>query len=223
MTEKQKRIMTTVCIVVFTLFLVAVCWFVGRPLIAFVSEPEQFRQWVDSHGIMGRLAFLGMMVLQVFVAFIPGEPLEIGAGYAFGAAEGTLLCMEGVVLGSTLVFLFVGKFGKKAVRVFFSEEQINSFRLFRDPKRLKRVMFLCFFLPGTPKDLLTYLAGMAPITLPNFLLLSMVARLPSIVTSTVGGNALGKENYLFAVVVFLATMAVSGVGLLIYNKLKQRD
>ena len=78
-------------------FSALICWFVGRPLLKFVSAPEQFRSWVDGHGIYGRLAFIGMMVLQVFIAIIPGEPLESGSGYAFGMWEGTLLCMAGAV------------------------------------------------------------------------------------------------------------------------------
>ncbi len=221
MSEKQRKIVTAVCFIIFLLFLFAVFWFIGRPLLAFVSEPELFRRWVNDRGMMGRLAFLGMVILQVFVAFIPGEPLEIGAGYAFGAVEGTLLCIAGTAVGSAIVFLFVRRFGRKAVNVFFSEETLNSSRLFRDPKRLKRILFVLFLLPGTPKDLLTYLAGLSPIPLPRFLLLSMIARLPSIVTSTVGGNALGRENYLFAVIVFAATLVVSGLGALVYHRVKK--
>ena len=49
-------------------------------MIRFVSEPEKFRLWVDEHGIWGRLAFIGMVIFQIIVAIIPGEPLEIGAG-----------------------------------------------------------------------------------------------------------------------------------------------
>ena len=46
-----------------------------------------FRQWVDAHGFGGKMAMVGMMVLQVVVAVIPGEPLKSGAG-CFGAWEG---------------------------------------------------------------------------------------------------------------------------------------
>ena len=105
---------------IFVLFSAAVAWLIGKPLLQFVSEPDKFRQWVDSHGLLGPLAFLGMMLLQVFVAVIPGEPLEIGAGYAFGAVEGTILCILGAAIGSTLVFLFVRRFGVRAVEVFIS-------------------------------------------------------------------------------------------------------
>ena len=101
-------------------------WFVGRPMLQFVSQPELFRDWVDGHGVFGRLAFLGMMMFQVFVAIIPGEPLEIGAGYAFGVLEGTALCLLATTLASGVIFLIVKKYGMKFVTLFVAEEKIRS-------------------------------------------------------------------------------------------------
>ena len=95
-------------------------------MLRFVSAPDQFRSWVDDQGIWSRFAFIGMMILQVFVAIIPGEPLEIGAGYAFGMPEGTLLCLAGAVIGSLLTFLFVRSFGVRAVEIFFPWDKLHS-------------------------------------------------------------------------------------------------
>ena len=103
MTDRQKKIWGIATIIGLVVFMGLLCWFVGRPMIRFVSEPEKFRLWVDEHGIWGRLAFIGMVILQIIVAIIPGEPLEIGAGYAFGAVEGTILCLTGAVLGGGLL------------------------------------------------------------------------------------------------------------------------
>ena len=80
LTERGKKLIAAAAIAVFILLTCAVAWFVGRPLLAFVSEPERFRAWVDSAGYMGWVYFLGIQILQVFVAIIPGEPVELGAG-----------------------------------------------------------------------------------------------------------------------------------------------
>ena len=158
-----------------------------------------------------------MVILQVIVAVIPGEPLEIAAGYAFGAVEGTLLCVLGTFIGGMLVFLLVRRFGLRAVEVFFPEEKLRRLRFLHNERRLARWVFVIFFLPGTPKDVLCYFVGLTPMPLRTWALISAVARLPSIVTSTVGGDALGMGNYTFAVIVFTATLAVSGLGLLFYR------
>ena len=217
LTDRQKKWIAGGGLDFFLLLSGLVCWFAGRPLIHFVQEPERFRQWVDAQGIWGPVLFTGMVILQVIVAVIPGEPLEIAAGYAFGAVEGTILCVLGTFIGGMLVFLLVRRFGVRAVEVFFPEEKLRRLRFLHNERRLSRWVFLIFFLPGTPKDVLCYFVGLTPMPLRTWAVISAVARLPSIITSTVGGNALGMGNYAFAIVVFAATLAVSGLGLLFYR------
>lgn len=217
-TEKQKKTISFCVIVTFILFCAAVGWFIGRPMIQFVSDPEKFRNWVNESGVFGRICFVLMVMFQVIVAFVPGEPLEIGAGYAFGTFEGTLLCIVGITLGSIIVFELVRKFGIKLVEVFFTFEKIKSAKFLQDEKKLALITFLMFFLPGTPKDLLTYVLGLSKVKRTDLLILAGVARIPSIITSTVGGSLLGTEKYLFAVIVFGITFLVSAAGWLIYNR-----
>ena len=219
--RKRKQAVALVCLGLAVVVMVAIFWFVGRPMLQFVSQPDQFREWVDSHGLWGRVAFVGMMMFQVFVAIIPGEPLEIGAGYAFGVLEGTLLCVLATSLSGTLIFLIVKKFGMKFVTLFVSEEKIHSLKFLQNTRRLDLIAFLLFFIPGTPKDVLTYIAGLTPMRLSTWIFITTVARLPSVITSTVGGNALGSQEYLFAVIVFAATAVISGVGVLVYRKITQ--
>ncbi len=187
-------------------------------MVDFVSKPEKFRLWVDEKGFWGKLYFVGMVFFQVVLALIPGEPLEIGAGYAFGAVEGTVLTVIGTVLGSIAVFFLVRRFGIKLCEVFFSREKILSLKILKNKKRRDILSFLIFFLPGTPKDLVTYFLGLTDIKLLQVLFLSGVARLPSIITSTLGGDALGVKKYTTALLVFGITLAVSGIGVLIYKR-----
>ena len=120
LSEKAKKYIAAASIAVFVLLTLAIAWFIGRPMLRFVSEPERFRAWVDSGGAMSRVYFLGMQILQVFFAVIPGEPMEFGAGYAFGAVEGTLLCLIGTTAGSMIIYFFVRRFGVRAVEIFFN-------------------------------------------------------------------------------------------------------
>ena len=223
LTIRQKRIFSVAGILLFLVFSGLICWFIGRPMLRFVSEPEKFRMWVDGHGVVGRLAFIGMMALQILIALIPGEPLEIGAGYAFGMWEGTFLCLTGAVIGSAAVFWFVRCFGVRAVEVFFSREKICSLRFLQNKKRLNLWVFLIFLIPGTPKDLLAYVVGLTDMRFSVWLLITAVARIPSVITSTVGGDALGMKNYLFAILVFAVTLVISAAGILIYHFICKRQ
>ncbi|MCI9432393.1 MAG: TVP38/TMEM64 family protein [Oscillospiraceae bacterium] len=216
-TEKQKRWIAGTGIFLFLLLSVLICIFAGKPLIQFVQEPERFRAWVDEQGILAPIAFLGMLVLQIVVAVIPGEPLEIAAGYAFGAVEGTLLCLFGAFLGRVAVFLLVRKLGARAVDVFFPLDKLNELKFLQNKRRLTLWVFFLFFLPGTPKDVLCYVVGLTDLPLRSWLIISAIAPLPSIVTSTIGGDALGMGDYGFALLVFVITVVISGLGLLAYH------
>lgn len=214
---KRKRIISIIIVAVLLATSVIVFLLVGKPLIQFVSDSDRLRAWVDENWLGSRLAYIGMVVFQIVVAIIPGEPFEIAAGYAFGAVEGTVICVLGSTIGGTLVFLLVKKFGVKLVEVFIPMEKIRSLKFLQDHKKRDIMVFLLFFIPGTPKDALSYFAGLTDMDVKTWLVITMIAKLPSIITSTVGGNAIGTRQYLFAIVVFGITILISGVGLGFYN------
>ena len=205
------------CMVLFVLLSLALFWWVGKPMLRFVSQPQRFRDWVGSHGVWGQIAFLGMMVLQIVIAIIPGEPLEIGAGYAFGFLEGTLLCLLGALIGGAIVFWFVRFCGLRAVELFFPQNKIRDLKFLQDTRRLNFLVFILFLIPGTPKDIMTYFVGLTKMRLRTWLLVTSIARVPSIITSTIGGDALGLKKYQFAILVLCITLAISLAGILVYR------
>ena len=172
--------------------------------------------------IPGILLMLSVCVAQVVIALVPGEVVEIAAGYAFGPIGGLILCLVGTTLGSVIVLLLVQRFGRKFVYVFYPKEKLDALALFKNSTKRNVLTFALFFIPGTPKDLLTYCIGLTDMSIPLYLLLTTVARIPSIITSTLGGDAVLEENYWLAIIVFGATALVSGIGLLIYHVIKKK-
>ena len=219
MTDKHRKLLYLAAIFIFVAFTVAVGWYIGIPMVRFAGEPEVFRAWVNRSGIWGRLLFVGMVFLQVIVALIPGEPLELAAGYAFGAVEGTILSMVGILLGSAVIFLLVRGFGTKLVEVFFPERELKRLAFLKNPKTARTLAFILMTIPGTPKDLLSYFAGLTPLTLKQWLAIVVVARIPSLVTSTISGGAAGEENYLLAGITLAVTVILSGIGIWYYRKI----
>ena len=99
-----------------------------------------------------------------------------------------------------------------------SREKINELRFLNTERKRNLLIFLVFFIPGTPKDLLTYFVGLTDIRLRTFLLLSLVARIPSVITSTFGGHLLGQERYIGAVILYGITGLLSALGMVAYNR-----
>lgn len=222
MTEKHKKLLSALSIVLFLVFMVVVFYFAGRPMLKLVEDPVSFRKFIENKGILAQISFIGMVFFQVIIAIIPGEPLEIAAGYAFGAIEGTILSLIGIALGSAAVFMLVKTLGVKLVEVFFPIEKIQSMKFLKDSKKRNTLAFILMLIPGTPKDLLSYFVGLTEMKLSEWLIITTIARIPSVATSTIGGDALGEENYITAVVVFGITAVVSILGILIYNYITKR-
>lgn len=219
----SKKLIGIFQLILFIVVMLLLWKWIGTPLLGFLSEPERFRAFVDQYGIVSRIVFIAMIVFQVIVAVIPGEPFEIAAGYAFGAVEGTILCLIGAAIGSGLVFLLVRKFGINLVRHFFREEQIEKIRFLQQNKKRYLLFAIIFAIPGTPKDLLSYFAGLTDMRFSIWLCICSIGRIPSVVTSTIGGNALGVNEHISALIIFAVTVFISLLGLTVYNYICNRS
>ncbi len=217
LSARQIKIFKIVSLLVFLCFIGLTTIFIGKPMLELADKPEEFRIWINDLGVWGMIVFVAMVFIQVIFALIPGEPLELAAGYAFGPYLGTLLCIIGILLGSIIVFISVRKFGAKFVEVFFNSKKISDLKFLKYSKKRNVLMFVVFVIPGTPKDLLCYFAGLTDVKLSFFIFLSTIGRIPSIVTSTVGGGALGDKSYILAIIVFGITLIISALGLLLYK------
>lgn len=220
--NSRKKIIAGILMCVAAVIIVLVCIFVGIPLIKLAGEPEQFREWVASKGIWGPVLYMALVIFQILIAFIPGEPLEIVAGYVFGTMKGTVLCLAAASIGSIVVLFLVRKFGKALLEIYFDKEKIESLSFLQSSERKIVIFLILFLVPGTPKDLLCYYGGLTDISLPLLIFICTVCRFPSIITSTVGGDALGTGQYAFAVIVFAVTAVVSFLGILVYKRLSKK-
>lgn len=201
-----------------------IAYFVGWPLVRqFREDPESFRQYVKSHSPWGPLLMMGIMALQVIVAIIPGEPFELGAGFVFGWFPGTVWCLLGAAGASALVYLSVRKWGVKLVEIFFPREKIMRFSFLQNEKKLDLLVFILFLIPGTPKDLLTYLVGLTPMPLHTFLLLTTLARVPSVISSTVTGSLAQRGNLTAALITYAVTILISGICILWYRRISRQS
>ncbi len=79
-------------------------------------------------------------------------------------------------------------------------------------------MFFLMFIPGTPKDLLTYFAPFTGISLLRMLFIAAVARIPSIITSTYVGSSFAQGNHLKSIIIYAVVGVISLAGILVYNK-----
>ena len=63
------------------------------PVIKNLSTPNgqlEFKNQVTNMGFMGYLALFGLQFAQIFLAILPGEPIEVLAGMCYGGIGGII-------------------------------------------------------------------------------------------------------------------------------------
>lgn len=194
------------------------------PIVKNLATPEgqvAFKEKIDKAGVLGILMLFGIQLAQIFLIIIPGEPIEVFAGMCYGTLGGTLFIMTSTVIITTLIVFMVKKLGRKFVYEFCPQERIEKIeksKMFKNPKRLEWIMIILFLLPGTPKDLLVYVGALLPVDPYKFIIISTLARFPSVISSTLAGSNLLVGNWKFSIAVYLLTFAIIGVAIFIINK-----
>ena len=179
-----------------------------------------FQQKIASTGVAGAFMLFGLEFAQIFLVILPGEPLEILAGMCYGAIGGTIFLTFCVFIITTMIVYLVRIFGKKLVYEFFAKEKVDKIeksKIFNNPKQIELIMFILFFIPGTPKDLLVYVGGILPIKPTKFILISTFARFPSIISSTLAGSNIIQGNWKSIITIYAITFGlVVGMFILIH-------
>lgn len=194
------------------------------PVIKELGTPEgqqAFQARINDSGFLGVLMLFGLQFAQIFLFVIPGEPIEILAGVCYGSIWGTVFIMISAAIISAFIYLLVHKLGRKFIYDFVSKEKIEKIensKLFQNPKTIRFLIFILFFIPGTPKDLLTYIAALLPIKPIEFIIISTIARFPSVISSTWAGESLLEGNWQASLLIYGVTFLIVAIIVIIMRK-----
>lgn len=200
------------------------------PVMKNINTPEgrlAFRERILQSGIKGMGMLFGLELAQIVLAILPGEPLEVLAGMCYGSIGGAIFLTASVLITTIGIYFLVKKYGKNLVYEFVSEEKIEKIeksKIYNNPQKIEMLLVILFLLPGTPKDLLTYIGGLLPIKPSRFILIATFARFPSIISSTVAGNSIihGKWNHmLIAYLLTFLLMIVMFIVIHLFDKNKE--
>ena len=90
--------------------------------------------------------------------------------------------------------------------------------MFQDPRTIRFIIFVLFFIPGTPKDLLTYISALLPIKPLEFIIISTLARIPSVISSTWAGASLLEGNWKLSLIIYGITFLIVIIAVFIMRK-----
>lgn len=213
----SKRAIRIVSVIICLISLV-ILGVVTFSMLKAYENPADFKDFIDGFGGWGFFMMLFVQISQIVVAIIPGELVEFVAGTVYGWWGGMLFCLFGVSLGQALIFKMVRQFGSDFAEKIAGSKVMTRFKFLQDEKKLKNILFLMFFIPGTPKDLLTYIVPLTKIKMKDFIVITLFARIPSIVSSTYAGDAFADKNITTMIIVYGVIIAVSLCGTFLYKQ-----
>jgi uncharacterized membrane protein YdjX (TVP38/TMEM64 family) len=216
MKKNNSSVIRWVLVIALFFSLMLALFFLSFPYITLLSEPEiqqKLKMEVTSFGLMGWLLVLCIQIIQIVIAFIPGEPVEILAGALYGWTGGVFLCLLGCIIASSGIFIISKRVGASYTENLIRTGRLDKFTFLKDTKKLETIVFILFLIPGTPKDMLTYVVGTSSMKLIPFLAISTLARLPSVLSSTIIGSAMREGHWIMSASVFAFTAVLGIIGI----------
>lgn len=195
-----RLILKSVALLLVICTLVYIAHKYGVAITRLAKNPAQLKELLSLYGKISIAVFIGLQVLQVVVATIPGELVQIAGGYIYGAILGTLYSIVGISLGSIVAFLLARVFGFALLSEFIPKKSIEKYRFLMNSPKSVKIILLLFLIPGLPKDIFNYIAGLTPVNSLLFFILSSTARIPALFVSCYIGANLRKGNYLLAAI-----------------------
>ncbi|OYR85800.1 TVP38/TMEM64 family protein, partial [Halorubrum distributum] len=177
----------------------------------FITDAEALRTWLDQFGIFAPIVFIGIQALQVIVAPIPGQVVALVAGYLFGSFWGTVYSLTGVLIGSAVAFSLSKRYGRSFVENVIHEDVIERFDGSVDTVGIPG-LFAFVIIPGLPDDAICFLSGLTKWSLPTFIGVIAVGRLPAYVLTVYAGGELASGRFLSAMALVALVVAASAVG-----------
>ena len=177
-------------------------------LYTFFISRKKILAFVNSFGPLSVVIFIGLQILQVIVAPIPGEVNGFIGGYLYGPVLGTLYSTIGLTIGSWLAFILARWLGLPFVEKVISPRIIEKYDYFMEHRGIL-ISFILFVIPGFPKDALSYLIGLSHMKTSTFLIICTAGRLLGTIMLSISGHyARNDQNMAMAAILGTSALIV---------------
>ena len=194
-------------------------YFFHHDLIEDFSSIRDVENWLLQYKAKSALIYIGAQIKQIIICIVPGQALQVAAGYLYGFWLAFALSMIGAFLGSVAVFYIAQFLGQDAVHFLFGERKITEMLDKLNSKKGMVLVFIIFLIPGIPKDLCTYAAGISNMHIRPFLILSLIGRAPGMMCSIAIGKQLMQGNYHYAIIIAAIVVVIFIIGFIFKNKI----
>lgn len=180
---------------------------------------DKFRSYIVSLGNLGFIVFIFFQILQTVIAPIPGEVIQAAGGYIYGVPLGTIYTTVGMLIGAVMAFYFTRLIGRSFIQNILERKNSKWITDIMSSSKFSIILLIFFIIPGLPKDLLIYAAGLTNIKPLRFFSILLIGRFPWLLASVSIGSNLHYRNYIPTIIVSLIALISFILGILYKDKL----
>lgn len=159
------------------------------PTIRQFASPEFIREYLLTLGNWGYLAYVIIFLLSIPLP-IPSTPVAIAGGYVYGIILGTVLTMVAAIIGASIAFFLIRKYGEPLLQKMVSRKHIEHFNHIFQRRGINGAI-LAYAIPVFPSDSINFILGLSNMRFHTFLFVTIVGNIPRYVLV----NALGQELF----------------------------
>lgn len=220
---KLKKYLTIAKFSLLVLIIIAVPLYLflcHRDWLLMMKDLNLVRALIDNYkGPEAVFVYFCAQVIQIIISVIPGQALQIAAGFMFGFPLAFLVSVIGAVIGTVITYYLGKVLGKDAMHLLFGEETINNYVARMNSRRAAAIVFLIYLIPGIPKDVVSYAAGVSSMKLRPFLFLSLAGRLPGMIGSLLIGRQVYTGDYHIAIIIGIVAVVAFTLGVIFRKRL----
>ncbi|MCQ2547865.1 MAG: VTT domain-containing protein [Clostridia bacterium] len=222
MNNKSKKIFSIIELLVLFVIVVGIpvyIYFGQHELLEKFTSVDDVVKYLNGNIFVSSMVFIGFSIVQIVISVIPGEVFQLAAGFFFGIPYGIFLTVLGAVLGTGITFGIARLLGKNSVENIFGKKKLSALTEFSNSKKAYVIIFLIYLIPGIPKDIVSYAAGISSINFKPFILLSSLGRVPGLIGSVIIGSMMYNSNYTGAIIIGVIAAVLFILGLIFHKKL----
>lgn len=177
-----------------------------------IENMQNLKTWIAGFGAAGPIIYI-LIYIAAALFFLPGSPIALLAGIAFGPILGTFLAVTGATLGATAAFLVARYAGRSMVEGWASKNE--AFKKIDQgvEKQGWRMVMLTRLVPAFPYNVQNFAYGLTTIKLSTFVLVSFICMLPGAAAFCFMAGAIVAGESPTQIMMYLAVGAVLLVGM----------
>ena len=194
-------------------------WVFHQDLIQQFSDIDDVKAYFEQYKAVSVIIYIGLQMIQIIISLIPGQALQFVAGLLYGFWAGFLISLIGAVAGTIVTYYLAQFLGKDALHILFGKRHIEDYLNKINSKKGYIIVFLIYLIPGVPKDLCSYAAGLSNMKLKVFLIISTVGRSPGMMGSLLIGKGIGEGNYTTVIIIGVVAVIFFIFGIIYHSRL----